>query len=99
MFACDWCAACGSAAGAGYSCHAAGGRSHFIARLLLAERQYDDNGVSKIAPFAALLTDRLLRFAMIVYSVAGYVHWYQAWSGCFIRCERRGSYRLRRRGR
>lgn len=55
MFAYDWWAAGGNVRLAlDILCHAAGGRSHFIARLLLAERRVDDNGVSKIAPSAVV---------------------------------------------
>lgn len=59
------------------SCHAASGRSHFIARLSLAERRFDDNGVSKITP-SAVVDGQAAAFCHDRLSVrAGYVHWYQ----------------------
>lgn len=58
-------------------CHAAGGRSHLIARLSLVERRVDDNGVSKIAPSAAV-DGQAAAFCHDRLSVrTGYVHWYQ----------------------
>lgn len=78
MFACDWRAAGGNVRLAlDILCHAAGGRSHLIARLSLAECRVDDNGVSKIAP-SAVVDGQAAAFCHDRLSVcAGYVHWYQ----------------------
>lgn len=77
MFACDWWAAGGNVRLAlDILCHA-GGRSHLIARLSLVERRVDDNGVSKIAPSAAV-DGQAAAFCHDRLSVrTGYVHWYQ----------------------
>ncbi len=71
---------------------------YFIARLLLAECRFDDNGVSKIAP-SAVVDGQAAAFCHDRLSVcAGYVHWYQRGRDVlFYRTSR--SYRLRRRGR
>lgn len=51
--------------------------SHLIARLSLVERRVDDNGVSKIAPSAAV-DGQAAAFCHDRLSVrTGYVHWYQ----------------------